>query len=55
LQTLHDQAQALDYLFAKVPGGMKTIVRTMLRRDPQSVARMLLDLLDMRINSDPKK
>lgn len=55
LQTADDQAGALAYLLANVPGGLREAVRTILRRNPGSAARTLLDLLDMRIKSDPKK
>lgn len=50
-----DQAAALEYLVAKVPGGVRETVRTVLRLGPIPAARKLLELLDMRLKSDPKK
>jgi hypothetical protein len=55
LQTSPDQASALEYFFTNVPGGLKDVVRTVLHLDPRSAAKKLLELLDMRIKSDPKK
>jgi hypothetical protein len=55
LKNSPDQAGALEYFFVNVPGGLKDVVRTILRLDPRSAAKKLLDLLDMRIKADPKK
>ena len=55
LQTSDDQSAALEYLLVNIPGGVREVVRTLLRRNSSSAARALLDLLDMRLKSDPKK
>jgi len=55
LRTSPNQPDALAYLFAHAPGGLRAAARTILSRSPGSAARTLLDLFDIRIKSDPKK
>lgn len=45
--------EALDYLVAKVPGGMTELHRGLLRLPPRAAAELLLDVLDMRLKADP--
>ena len=48
-----DQQVAMDYLLRNLPGGMRGVLRTLLKADARTAARMLLDLLDMRLTADP--
>ena len=52
----HDPAhhESLDYLVAKVPGGMTELHRSLLRLPPRAAAELLLDVLDMRLKADPR-
>ena len=45
--------EALDYLVAKVRGGMTELQRSLLRLPPRAAAELLLDVLDMRLKADP--
>ena len=45
--------EALDYLVAKVPGGITELHRSLLRLPPRAAAELLLDVLDMRLKADP--
>jgi hypothetical protein len=49
-----DQQAALDYLLTNIPGGVPGMVRTLLRADARTAAKVLLGLLDMRLKTDPK-
>lgn len=48
-----DQAGALDFLLAGVPGGLPELHRDLLRSSPRGAAELLLDILDMRLRADP--
>lgn len=54
LRQQRDQRAALDYLLANLPEGLSTLQRRLLRLPPHDAARALLDILDMRLKSDPK-
>ncbi len=49
-----DQRAALDYLLENLPGGLFALHRKLLRLPPRSAALELLDILDMRLKSDPR-
>lgn len=49
-----DPAGALEYLVGNVPGGMPDLYRYMGRLPSRAAAQMLLDMLDMRLKSDPR-
>jgi hypothetical protein len=55
LQSAPDQKAAFDYLFTRVPGGLREFTRRMLRLDARSAAWALLDQLDMRLKAEPEK
>jgi hypothetical protein len=48
-----DQASALDYLLAGIPGGLPGLHRNLLHSSPHAAAELLLDILDMRLRADP--
>lgn len=47
-------AEALEYLVAKLPGGMPALHKQLLRLKPRAAAEYLLDVLDMRLKADPR-
>ena len=47
-----EPADALEYLFANVPGGMAEVYHFMGRLPARAAAQMLLDVLDMRLKAD---
>jgi hypothetical protein len=53
LSKLDDQQNAIDYLVKGVPGGLPELHRNLLRFTPKAAAHLLLDILDMRLKSDP--
>jgi len=55
LQSSENQADALEYLFENAPGGLSAATHTILSRTPDSAARTLLDLLDIRLKTDLTK
>ena len=52
LQSVNQQA-AMDYLLTNIPGGVNGLLRELLKAESRTAARILLELLDMRLKSDP--
>jgi len=51
---LQEPNVALAYLTTRVPGGLVSLERCLLRLPPRAAAEKLFDLLDMRLKSDPR-
>lgn len=49
-----DQEMAYYYLLTNLPGGVRELTRRLLRLKPLPAARLLLDILDMRLKADPR-
>jgi hypothetical protein len=49
-----DQQAAVDYLLANHPGGVRDLLRQLLRLPPRAASQLLLDILDMRLKADPR-